>query len=44
MQSVHQQLKAGKTLAEAVYGVRRGPLGDPIQQATAESLVALGAG
>ena len=44
MQAVHRQLKAGKTLAEAVHGARRGPLGDPIQQATAESLVALGAG
>jgi tetratricopeptide (TPR) repeat protein len=44
MHAVHRQLKIGKTLAEAVYGVRRGPLGDPIQQVTAESLVALGAG
>ena len=43
MADVHRHLRAGQTLAEALHGVRRGLAGDPIQQATAESLVALGA-
>jgi hypothetical protein len=43
MVDVHQQLKAGRTFAEALYHVRRGPVSDPIQQATAQCLVALGA-
>ena len=43
MLDVHRYLKAGQTLAEAIHRVRQGPAGDPIQQATAESLVALGA-
>jgi tetratricopeptide (TPR) repeat protein len=43
MLDVHQHLRAGRTLAEAVHRVRRGRSGDPIQQATAESLLALGA-
>jgi CHAT domain-containing protein len=43
MLEVHRRLKAGQTLAEAVHGVRTGPTGDPIQQATADSLLALGA-
>jgi tetratricopeptide (TPR) repeat protein len=43
MLDVHRQLRAGQSLAEAIHSVRRGPAGDPIRQATAESLVALGA-
>jgi hypothetical protein len=43
MLDVHRYLRAGHTLAEAIHRVRRGPAGDPIRQATAESLVALGA-
>jgi CHAT domain len=43
MLDVHRGLRAGQTLAEAIHRVRRGPAGDPIRQATAESLVALGA-
>jgi tetratricopeptide (TPR) repeat protein len=44
MLTTHRYLRAGQTLAEALRGVRCGPVGDPIEQATALSLVALGAG
>ena len=43
MVDLHRSLRAGHTLAESVYRVRRGA-GDPVQQATAASLVTLGAG
>ena len=43
MLDLHRHLRAGQTLAEAVRSVRRGLTGDPVQQATAVSLVALGA-
>jgi hypothetical protein len=43
MLALHRQLRAGQTLAEAVLSVRRGLTGDPVQRATAASLVALGA-
>jgi tetratricopeptide (TPR) repeat protein len=43
MIGLHRNLSAGQTLAESLVGVRRGGSGDPIQQATADSLVALGA-
>ncbi len=43
MVELHRHLRAGQSLAEAVCGVRRGLAGDPIQHATAMSLVALGA-
>jgi tetratricopeptide (TPR) repeat protein len=44
MVDLHRYLGAGQTLAEAMSRVRRGLSGDPLQQATAMSLVALGAG
>ena len=44
MLDIHRYLRAGQTLAEALYSVRRGPVVDPIQQATMLALVALGAG
>jgi tetratricopeptide (TPR) repeat protein len=44
MLDIHRCLRAGQTLAEALHSVRCGPVIDPIQQATALSLVALGAG
>ena len=43
MVSLHRCLRAGQSLAESLCTVRRG-LTDPIQQATAVSLIALGAG
>jgi len=43
MVNLHRYLRAGQTLAEALCRVRYGLTGDPIQQATAVSLVALGA-
>ncbi len=43
MVSLHRQLRAGRTLAEAMRDVRREVSGDPVQRATAASLVALGA-
>ena len=43
MLALHRHLRAGQTLAEAVLSVRRGLDGDPVRQATAVSLVALGA-
>jgi hypothetical protein len=44
MVDLHQSLRAGRTLAESVYHVRRGVGDDPVQQATAASLITLGAG
>jgi len=44
MVDLHQHLRAGQTLAEAMYHVRRGLTDDPVQRATAVSLVTLGAG
>ncbi len=44
MVDLHRCLRAGQTLAESVYHVRRGAGDDPVQQATAASLVTLGAG
>jgi CHAT domain-containing protein len=43
MVDLHRRLRAGQTLAESMHGVRSGAAGDPIQQATAMSLLALGA-
>jgi len=44
MVDLHGCLRAGQTLAESMHSVRRGLTGDPIQQATAVSLLAVGAG
>jgi tetratricopeptide (TPR) repeat protein len=44
MLELHRRLLAGLTPAEALRNVRRDPVGGPVQQATAMSLVALGAG
>jgi tetratricopeptide (TPR) repeat protein len=44
MADLHRHLSAGRTLAESMYHVRRGLTDDPVQQATAASLVTLGAG
>jgi tetratricopeptide (TPR) repeat protein len=44
MVDLHQHLRAGQTLAESVLRVRRGLADDPVQYATAMSLIALGAG
>jgi CHAT domain-containing protein len=44
MVDLHRYLRAGQTLAEAMCSVRGGLSDDPLQQATAMSLVALGAG
>jgi CHAT domain-containing protein len=44
MVDLHRYLRAGQTLAEAMYHVRRRLPDDPVQQATAASLVTLGAG
>ena len=43
MLSLHHYLRAGQTLAESIHGVRSALTGDPIQEATAMSLLALGA-
>jgi tetratricopeptide (TPR) repeat protein len=43
MLALHQQLRAGRSLAEAMQTVRLGCATEPIQRATALSLVALGA-
>jgi CHAT domain-containing protein len=43
MVDLHRHLRAGRTLAESVYQVRRGLSGDPVQHATAMSVIALGA-
>ena len=44
MVDLHGHLRAGQTLAESLYRVRRALKDDPVQHATATSLVALGAG
>ena len=44
MTDLHRHLRAGQTLAEALHTVRCAPAADPLRQATAVSLVALGAG
>ncbi len=44
MVGLHRYLRAGQNLAESMCNVRLGLTGDQIQQATATSLVALGAG
>jgi len=44
MVDLHRFLRAGQTLAESVYHVRRTVSDDPVQQATAASLITLGAG
>ena len=43
MVDLHRHLRAGQTLAESIYSVRRGLVGNPVQHATATSLVSLGA-
>ena len=43
MVDLHRHLRDGLTLAESIYRVRRGLTGDPVQHATAMSLVSLGA-
>jgi hypothetical protein len=43
MVELHRYLRMSQTLAESVLNVRRGLTGDPVQQATAASLVTLGA-
>jgi CHAT domain-containing protein len=44
MVDLHRFLRAGQTLAESIYQVRRTAGDDPVQQATAASLITLGAG
>jgi hypothetical protein len=43
MVDLHRHLRAGQSLAESLHGVRQTLPDDPVQQATATSLVALGA-
>ena len=43
MVDLHCNLRAGQSLAESLYSVRLGLAGDPVQHATAASLVTLGA-
>ncbi len=43
MVDLHRYLRTGQSLAESLYNVRRGLTGDPVQHATAVSLVSLGA-
>jgi tetratricopeptide (TPR) repeat protein len=43
MVGLHQHLRAGRTFGESLCEVRRELTGDPVQQATAASLIALGA-
>ena len=43
MVDLHRHLRAGQTLAESIYSVRRGLGDDPVLQATAASLLSLGA-
>jgi tetratricopeptide (TPR) repeat protein len=43
MVSLHRHLRTGQTLAESMRNVRRELAGDPVQQATAASLITLGA-
>jgi hypothetical protein len=44
MEDLHRRLRAGQTLAESLHGARQGLTDDPVSQATAASLVTLGAG
>ena len=44
MTGLHQHLRTGHTLAESMRNVRRELTSDPVQQATAASLITLGAG
>jgi tetratricopeptide (TPR) repeat protein len=44
MVGLHRHLRAGRNLAESLCNVRRELSGDPVQQATAASLITLGAG
>jgi hypothetical protein len=44
MISLHQCLRAGQGLAEALCSVRRETAADPVSQAAALSLLAFGAG
>jgi tetratricopeptide (TPR) repeat protein len=44
MVELHRYLRAGQSLAEALYSVRRDVTADPAQQAVIVSLLALGAG
>ena len=43
MVDLHRYLRSGQTLAESIYSVRRGLGDDPVGQATAASLLTLGA-
>ncbi len=43
MVDLHRHLRSGQTLAESIYRVRRGLGDDPVGQATAASLMTLGA-
>ncbi len=43
MVGLHRELRSGRTLAESLYRTRHAVSGDPMLQATAESLVMLGA-
>jgi phage tail sheath protein FI len=43
MVDLHRHLRTGQTLAESLYNVRQTLTDDPVQQATATSLVTLGA-
>ena len=43
MLDLHRFLRQGETLAESMHNVRRAHTDDPVQQATAMSLLALGA-
>jgi hypothetical protein len=43
MVDLHRHLRAGQTLAESLLSVRAGLASDTIAQATAASLIALGA-
>jgi len=43
MVDLHRHIRSGHTLAESLYRTRRELTGDPIQEATAMSLLALGA-
>ena len=43
MVDLHRHLRDGQTLAESIYHVRRECADDPVQHATAMSLVTLGA-
>jgi hypothetical protein len=44
MADLHRHVRAGQTLAEALHAVRRAFAADPVQRATAVSLIALGSG